>query len=209
MSSVVVSGDTSGAITISAPAISGTNTLTLPAVTDTLVGLAATQTLTNKSIVASQLTGTVAVANGGTGVSAQSYVRVNTANGYGSTNTRIRRVTTTVNSAGSDITYADSATLGATFTINTAGVYSVSYTDQFTGISSFGVSINSSQLTTNIYSITVTDVLCGAQTSGANLTATCSATFYAAAASVVRAHTQATAAGLEVTGCQFTIARVA
>ena len=62
MSSVVVSGDTSGAITISAPAISGTNTLTLPAVTDTLVGLAATQTLTNKSIVATQLTGTVAAA---------------------------------------------------------------------------------------------------------------------------------------------------
>ena len=62
MSSVVVSGDTSGAITISAPAVSGTNTLTLPAVTDTLVGLAATQTLTNKSIVASQLTGTVAAA---------------------------------------------------------------------------------------------------------------------------------------------------
>ena len=55
MSSVVVSGDTSGAITISAPAISGTNTLTLPAVTDTLVGLAATQTLTNKTLTAPNL----------------------------------------------------------------------------------------------------------------------------------------------------------
>ena len=62
MASILVSGDTSGSITISAPAVSGTNTLTLPAVTDTLVGLAATQTLTNKSIVASQLTGTVAAA---------------------------------------------------------------------------------------------------------------------------------------------------
>ena len=56
MSSVVVSGDTSGAITISAPAISGTNTLTLPAVTDTLVGLAATQTLTNKTLTSPVLT---------------------------------------------------------------------------------------------------------------------------------------------------------
>ena len=55
MSSVVVSGDTSGAITISAPAISGTNTLTLPAVTDTLVGLAATQTLTNKTLTTPNL----------------------------------------------------------------------------------------------------------------------------------------------------------
>ena len=59
MSSVVVSGDTSGTITISAPAISGTNTLTLPAVTDTLVGLAATQTLTNKTVTAPVLSGSV------------------------------------------------------------------------------------------------------------------------------------------------------
>jgi hypothetical protein len=67
MSSVVISGDTSGAITLSAPAIAGTNTLSLPAVTDTLVGLAATQTLTNKSIAATQLTGTIAAARLPTG----------------------------------------------------------------------------------------------------------------------------------------------
>ena len=59
MSSIVVSGDTSGAITISAPAVSGTNTLTLPAVTDTLVGLAASQTLTNKTLSSAVLTGTL------------------------------------------------------------------------------------------------------------------------------------------------------
>jgi hypothetical protein len=39
MSSVVISGDTSGAITLSAPAVSGTNTLTLPATTATLATL--------------------------------------------------------------------------------------------------------------------------------------------------------------------------
>ena len=50
MSSIVVSGDTSGAITIAAPAVSGTNTLTLPAATDTLVGKATTDTLTNKTL---------------------------------------------------------------------------------------------------------------------------------------------------------------
>jgi hypothetical protein len=37
MSSVVISGDTSGAITLSAPAVSGTNTITLPASTGTVM----------------------------------------------------------------------------------------------------------------------------------------------------------------------------
>lgn len=37
MSSIVVSGDTSGAITLAAPAVAGTNTLTLPAQTGTVV----------------------------------------------------------------------------------------------------------------------------------------------------------------------------
>ena len=79
MASILVSGDTSGSITISAPAVSGTNTLTLPAVTDTLVGLAATQTLTNKTLTAPVLgtpasgvltncTGTANALNAGLGV---------------------------------------------------------------------------------------------------------------------------------------------
>ena len=37
MSSVVLSGDTSGAITISAPSVAGTNTITLPALTGTFL----------------------------------------------------------------------------------------------------------------------------------------------------------------------------
>ena len=37
MSSVVISGDTSGAITLAAPAVSGTNTATLPASTGTVM----------------------------------------------------------------------------------------------------------------------------------------------------------------------------
>ena len=37
MSSVVISGDTSGAITVSAPAVAGTTTLTLPATTGTVL----------------------------------------------------------------------------------------------------------------------------------------------------------------------------
>ena len=62
MASILVSGDTSGSITIAAPAVAGSGTLTLPTGTDTLIGKATTDTLTNKSIAATQLTGTIAAA---------------------------------------------------------------------------------------------------------------------------------------------------
>ena len=62
MSSISVAGDTSGSITIAAPAVAGSGTLTLPVATDTLIGKATTDTLTNKSIAATQLTGTIAAA---------------------------------------------------------------------------------------------------------------------------------------------------
>ena len=67
MSSIVVAGDTSGTITIAAPAVAGSGTLTLPTGTDTLVGKATTDTLTNKSIAATQLTGTIAASRLPTG----------------------------------------------------------------------------------------------------------------------------------------------
>ena len=137
-----------------------------------------------------------------------SYVRLNTSNGYGSTNTVIRRFTNIVNNVGTDITYADSATLGATFTINTSGVYSASYNDSFVSGADMGMSINSTQLTTNIVSITVTDRLIAATATSTNILSCVSATFYAAAASVVRAHTDAAASGASPNRSNFTIARV-
>lgn len=64
MSSVIINGDTSGSITLAAPAVSGTTTLTLPATTDTLVGKTTTDTLTNKTLTSPTITGaTITVAS--------------------------------------------------------------------------------------------------------------------------------------------------
>jgi len=138
----------------------------------------------------------------------QSMVRLNTANGYGSTNTVIRRFTNVVTNQGTDITYADSATLGASFTINVNGVYAIGYTDDFTASITLGLSLNSTQLTTAIYSITPADALAIAQTTGVNTSQTANWTGYIAAGSIVRAHGQPGTSGASGT-CKFTITRVA
>jgi len=67
MSSIVVSGDTSGTVTLQAPAVAGSTTLTLPATSGTvvigttpsgtIVGTTDTQTLTNKTLTSPTITG--------------------------------------------------------------------------------------------------------------------------------------------------------
>jgi hypothetical protein len=51
-----ISGSTSGTTTLQATAVAGSTTLTLPAATDTLVGKATTDTLTNKTLTSPTLT---------------------------------------------------------------------------------------------------------------------------------------------------------
>ena len=51
-----LSGSTSGTTTLQANAVAGTTTITLPAATDTLVGKATTDTLTNKTLTSPTLT---------------------------------------------------------------------------------------------------------------------------------------------------------
>jgi hypothetical protein len=58
MSKLVLSGDTSGSVTLDAPAVSGTTILTLPTTTDTLVGKTTTDTLTNKTLTSPVIAGT-------------------------------------------------------------------------------------------------------------------------------------------------------
>lgn len=138
-----------------------------------------------------------------------SMVRLNTANGYGSTNTKIRRFTNTVTNTGSDITYADSATLGASFTINTNGVYAISYGDTFATAQHIGISLNTSAPTTNLDAIPVSEVLSEITTAGGASAGAASWVGYLPAGSVVRAHNAGAAVSSPANSVQFTITRVA
>jgi hypothetical protein len=125
-------------------------------------------------------------------VKSTSQVRLNTANGKGSTNTVIDRFTNVVENVGTDITYADSVTLGATFTINTPGVYAITHVgsavNQYTGIS-----LNSTQLTTSIGSITISDVIAIAGNTASGQPVTATTTLRLKAGDVIRPHSTTTA----------------
>lgn len=84
MSKLVLSGDTSGSVTLDAPAVSGTTTLTLPTTSGTVLtsaGGAALGTPTSGTLTSctglpltTGVTGTLPVANGGTGTTTPSLV---------------------------------------------------------------------------------------------------------------------------------------
>jgi hypothetical protein len=57
MANLILNGSTSGSVTLSSPAVSGTTTLTLPASTGNVVTDTATQTLTNKTLTSPTITG--------------------------------------------------------------------------------------------------------------------------------------------------------
>lgn len=115
-------------------------------------------------------------------------VSVSTGNGVGSTNTAIRRLTTVVNTIGTAITYADSATLGTSFTINQPGLYAIAYTDT-SGVSGaqIGISINSAQLTTGILSLNSANIVSITESASSTVTY-CGRVLKLAAGDVIRPH---------------------
>ena len=119
---------------------------------------------------------------------------VNTGNGWGSTNTLIRRFATTQSSVGTDITYADSAANGASFTINTTAIYSMSYTERFNAAGYFGISVNSTELSTTIETITDTNRFALQYIPNGNGAYSVNVTARLASGDVVRAHTSITGA---------------
>jgi hypothetical protein len=138
-----------------------------------------------------------------------SEVWVQGGNGHGSTNTRIRRFTNTLLNTGADITYADSAANGATFTINTDGIYAISYTDVFSGASNIGLSLNSTELTTNINAIAASARIAMATTPAADFALSLGVTLRLAAGDVIRVHTQASGASAAPERAQVRVIRVA
>jgi hypothetical protein len=133
-----------------------------------------------------------------------SMIRLNTANGYGSTSTCIRRfanITNGVNGCviqGTDITFADSATLGSTFTVNTNGVYCISYTHNSNATAWCGISLNTTQPNANIAGLTnqATEALALQYITTVGASATNTVTMYLPAGSVIRPHTAGNAANI-------------
>lgn len=151
-------------------------------------------------------------ANGVTAAAPTSRVWLHTFSGYGSSSTAIPRFTTTVVNSGSDITYADSASLGSTFTINTAGMYAMTLTMEsaLSNACFVGFSLNGTQLSTGILGITAATRLALAGSPGVASTTglpSVSVTFYAAVNDVIRPQTDATTP-VNVGRCQLTIVRV-
>lgn len=135
-------------------------------------------------------------------------VRLQSANGYGSTSTNIRRFSNNLETVGTDIVYADSATLGGSFTIATGGVYAISYMDFFNAAANFGISKNTSGVSTNIVSIPNLERISFTTAPGTNSPATQSITLYLAAGDIIRAHTDATPSGASSSLSWFTIQKL-
>jgi len=138
----------------------------------------------------------------------RSMVRLNTGNGYGSTNNKIRRFLNTVTNQGTDITYADSASLGATFTINVNGIYAISYSDQFSNICTLGLTLNDTTPTAVVSSVSADQLLIAGTSPATDYAEPIEWSGYLPAGSVIRAHTDGVASGTNIVFTQFTIARV-
>ena len=104
-------------------------------------------------------------------ISFNSFIRFHTGNGFGAVNTKIRRFTTVLTHDGADISYTDTANDGTEVTIENTGFYAIGYNDKNSGVAGlnrFGISLNSSQLTTSIDSINTSDRLSMTDTEAAS-----------------------------------------
>jgi hypothetical protein len=90
-----------------------------------------------------------------------SYLWLTTSNGYGSTNTVIRRFATVLEYTGMDFSYNDDTetTNGTEITIHEDGVYALGYSEGTSSANIYGFSLNSTQLSTAYTTINQADKL--------------------------------------------------
>jgi hypothetical protein len=139
-----------------------------------------------------------------------SMIRVLGGNGRGSTATSIRRFSSVLDNIGSGIAYQDSPTDGATFTVLEDGIYSISYQDSSsTSALNFGISKNSTQLTTDITGINSEDSLGSMTTGQSSYDGVVNWSGILSKGDVIRAHCSSSANGtLNPNLAQFTISKV-
>jgi hypothetical protein len=137
-----------------------------------------------------------------------SSVRVDTANGYGSTATKIRRFSNVRDNIGVDVEYVDSATNGASFTAKSDGIYSISYSENATSANNIVITKNSSDLTLNPVSLPASEILAiSTTTNTTQYSETAAWTGYLVAGDIIRPQTSGVAATLNAT-VNFTMSKV-
>ena len=136
-----------------------------------------------------------------------SSVRLDTANGYGVSGTRIMRFSNVRDNIGTDIVYTDSATNGASFTAMSSGIYNVSFSAQFSVANPIGISKNASSLTTDVASLAASEVLALDYDADANTICSVSWQGYLTSGDIIRPHTSAQPQ-INAANTKFTMSKV-
>lgn len=134
---------------------------------------------------------------------AASKIQVHTGNGHGSTNTKIRKFSTVQHNLGNAMTLTQSGTDGDSITINVDGNYSFSYSDYRGAATSFGLTLNSTALTTNIDSCDPDILIATYSPVAGNERNTVAWSGHLKVGDIVRAHTDGTPGSLDG-GCRLT-----
>lgn len=138
-------------------------------------------------------------------LTASSFQRYNTSNGYGSVFTIGRRIENKISATGSDITVNQSSAFGTSVVINTPGVYAVSYTDQFNAMTDMTISLNYATGGIAIVLIPASKKLVTGTTSGTDTCMTLSWCGQLAANDVLRFLGDLSPSGAQPGNAQFTV----